>query len=594
MVPVEMFGGSEFPQIGNVLYNVTLGGHGFYWFALQPQQQRRESIEVEGKPICVPTIEIADWDKVLSERSLKAFAKILPAFIKSRRWYRGKARSIRTVEVADSIALPEADSYIIVVRVGYADGDPEDYVLPVSYARAEGSERIEGQHADTVIAKLRGPGDTYGVLYGALWNPAFSENLLGAIARRRRIRGRSGEITSTHTREFRRIWGGKHVNLEPTVSRAEQSNSSIIYGDRFILKLFRRVEPGPNPDVEISGFLTDRGFAHTPPLAGSIEYRPTRGEPLTMAILQAFVPHEGDAWKYTLDELSRYFEHVLASGNPERVRSSAGQHPLALLEESLPSHVGEYIGTYLESARLLGARTAQMHGTLTDATAGPDFAPEPYSDHYRQGLYHGMLGQVTRSFQLLRQRLPHHNETAAADAKQVLELEPSVRKRFGQLKTHRINTLRIRHHGDFHLGQVLYTGRDFVIIDFEGEPARPLSERRLKRSPLRDVAGMIRSFQYAAYAALYGQISGISPRPEDMPLLESWAAYWTSWVSAVFLRGYIDEARNAPFIPASPEEFRILLDAFLLEKAVYEIGYELNNRPDWVRIPLRGIVHLVT
>jgi maltose alpha-D-glucosyltransferase/alpha-amylase len=594
MVPVEMFGSTEFPQIGNVLYNITLGGHGFYWFSLQPQPQRRESIEVEGGPVCVPTIEISDWDRVLTDRSLSAFRKILPAFLKSRRWYRAKARSIRAVEVRDTIAIPDSDSYIVVVRVDYPDGDPEDYVLLVSYAKSEGSERIEGQHPDTVIAKLRGPGETYGVLYNALWNPAFSQALLGAIARRRRIRGRAGEITATHTREFRRIWGGKHVNLEPAVSKAEQSNSSIIYGDRFILKLFRKVEPGANPDVEISGFLTEKGYLYTPPLAGSIEYRPNDGELLTLGILQAYVPHEGDAWQYTLDELSRYFEHVLASGNLDRVQASAGQHPLALLEQSLPSHVGEYIGTYLESARLLGVRTAQMHRTLTDPNAGPDFAPQPYTDHYRQGLYHGMLSQVTRSFQLLRQRLPQLNEAAAAGARQVLELEQNVRKRFAHLKTHRINTVRIRHHGDFHLGQVLYTGRDFIIIDFEGEPARPLSERRLKRSPLRDVAGMIRSFQYAAYAALFGQISGISPRPEDMPLLETWAAYWTSWVSAVYLRGYLDEAQNAAFVPANPEEFRILLDAFMLEKAVYEIGYELNNRPDWVRIPLRGIVHLVT
>jgi maltose alpha-D-glucosyltransferase/alpha-amylase len=258
-------------------------------------------------------------------------------------------------------------------------------------------------------------------------------------------------------------------------------------------------------------------------------------------------------------------------------------------DEPVPQVAQELIGAYLESARLLGDRTARMHLALADPAGGADFAPEPFSDHYRIGLYHGMIQQANRGLQLLRKRLPHLPEAAQVDGRRVLEFEAQIRERFRPLRDQRIGGVRTRHHGDFHLGQVLYTGKDFVIIDFEGEPQRPLSERRLKRSPLRDVAGMLRSFQYAAWFALPRHVV----RPQALPALESWAAFWTGWVGAEYLNGYFTAARGAPFVPASIEHVRVLLDAFLLEKAVYEIGYELNNRPDWVRIPLRGVQSLL-
>jgi len=173
----------------------------------------------------------------------------------------------------------------------------------------------------------------------------------------------------------------------------------------------------------------------------------------------------------------------------------------------------------------------------------------------------------------------------------VLDLEGEIRRRYRSLLQRKLNTMRIRVHGDYHLGQVLYTGRDFVIIDFEGEPARPLSERRIKRSPLRDVAGMLRSFHYASYMALFGQVPGI--RPEDFPALEPWAHFWYTWVSVVFLKAYLSVVKDEPFLPKDPIELQILLDAYLLEKAVYELGYELNNRPEWLKVPFRGLLQLL-
>jgi maltose alpha-D-glucosyltransferase/alpha-amylase len=233
-----------------------------------------------------------------------------------------------------------------------------------------------------------------------------------------------------------------------------------------------------------------------------------------------------------------------------------------------------------------------MHLALASAT-DPNFTPEPFTDHYRQGLYHGFIGQANRSLRLLRKQLPSLQDSAAGFARSVLQHESQIRERFQPLRSQRISGTRIRHHGDYHLGQVLYTGKDFIIIDFEGEPARALSERRLKRSPLRDVAGMLRSFQYAAYAALFGQVAGVIPRPENMAALEQWAEFWTHHVGEAFLRAYLHAASGAAFLPASQTELRILLDVYVMDKALYEVSYELNNRPDWVRIPLAGILRLL-
>jgi maltose alpha-D-glucosyltransferase/alpha-amylase len=265
---------------------------------------------------------------------------------------------------------------------------------------------------------------------------------------------------------------------------------------------------------------------------------------------------------------------------------------LGLLNDEFPMLARELIASYLESARLLGQRTAELHKALASSTENPNFAPEPFSMFYQRSIYQSMQSQVSQVFPWLRARLKQLPDGLRGEAQQVLDLEGEIRRRYRALLQRKLNTTLIRVHGDYHLGQVLYTGRDFIIIDFEGEPARPLSERRIKRSPLRDVAGMLRSFHYASYMALFGQVSGI--RPEDFPALESWAHFWYTWVSVAFLKAYLTIAKDESLLPKDPLDFHVLLDAYLLTKAVYELGYELNNRPDWLKVPLRGLLQLAT
>jgi maltose alpha-D-glucosyltransferase/alpha-amylase len=256
--------------------------------------------------------------------------------------------------------------------------------------------------------------------------------------------------------------------------------------------------------------------------------------------------------------------------------------PGALLDELIG-------GIYPDKAKLLGQRTGQLHLALASSQDDRIFAPEPFNAMAQRSAYQSMRALLRRTCALLGKKLPDLPEAFREEAKEVLGAEKEILEREKRILDRKANAAKIRIHGDYHLGQVLYTGKDFVILDFEGEPARALSERKLKRSSLRDVAGMMRSFQYAAYSALWQP----AMRTEDVPFLERWADFWYREMSSVFLQSYLKTTADAIFVPQNPEDLQVLLEAYLLDKAVYEIGYELNNRPDWVVIPIRGIKHIL-
>ncbi len=598
LMPVEMFGRIDFPPIGELPYFITMGPHSFYWFSLEPQRVEGVS-SMTGPEYKIPLMTVqGSWESVFQNAHREALINTLPDYMRGRRWFRSKARRIKNVQIVDTIPFHGAEvAYIVLVKVDYTEGDPEVYVMPMTFATGERAQQLEQYSSYTVITRLR-VSDTgmEGILYDALVDQRFCNTLLDMIKSRRRLRGSGGEVLATPTRALQAILKANGSSFDASPVKAEQSNSSVIYGDSLILKVFRKTEPGVNPDLEIGRFLTEKGFPHTPPVAGMLEYQKNRNESMTLAILQGFVPNEGDAWTYTLDASGAYFERALteyADADVPNV-SVAARILLEHTRLEVPDLAQATIGAYLESVRLLGQRTAEMHLTLASDGRNPNFAPEPFSTLYQRSVYQSMRSLATRSFQVLRKQMSSLPESAVAEAEALLACESDVLKRFGALLEHKISATRIRCHGDYHLGQVLYTGKDFMIIDFEGEPARPLSERRIKRSPLRDVAGMLRSFQYAAYSALFQQTPGASSlRLQDMVALEPWANYWYLWTSTAFLTTYRETTGNASFLPSSQTEFEVLLDAFLLEKAVYELDYELNNRPDWVRIPLQGIAQIL-
>ena len=595
-VPVELVGKTEFPPIKDSPYFLTLGAHIFYWFSLEsPDREKETATATIPVGTQAPVLQVKGGPDSLFRKDLRGtLEKILPAYLRSRRWFAGKARRMKWARVLEAIPLANGASHmhLLLVQADYTEGDPDLYSLPVAFASGLEAERMLAEAPGAVIARVAEASRQH-ILFDALQDKGSCLFLLDTIGHRRRFRGAGGEILGVPARAFRKIRGELKEAPAPVPGKAEQSNSSVIFGDKMILKIFRRVDRGVNPDLEIGTYLTEEAaFPHAPPVGGSLRYARAHEEPMTLAVLMGFVPNQGDAWQYTLDNLGRFFERVTARSADIKEVPCPGSRLLRMVDEVVPARVNDLIGSYLLSARRLGERTAEFHLAMASNVGNPSFAPEPFTPFYQRSLYQSMRNLTAQTFSLLRKRVGTLPETLRGQGREVLEMEERILKRFQGILDRKITAMRIRVHGDYHLGQVLFTGKEFVLIDFEGEPARSLAERRIKRSPVRDVAGMLRSFHYASYAPLIGEVGG-SVRSDDVKSLEPWADCWNAWVSAAFLQGYLAAAKEGAFLPRTREELSILLDTFLLEKAIYELGYELNNRPDWVKLPLLGILSLM-
>ncbi len=592
MTPVEMFGRTQFPAITDRPYFVSLGPHAFYWFLLQPKEALDEALGAphgaDGAPL-LPTFQVASWDDPFSRQLETDIERMMPAFLRGRRWYLGLSRTVRMVDVVDTIPLPATDAHILLLRVQYNQGEPDLYTLPVAVAHGEKAANVLLHSAEFVLARLTHTDGSTGVLCSALCDRLFGISLLNAIAKRRRMKGRNGEIAASHTRAFRDIWGSDRPQLEPCIVRGDYNHSALTFGDRFFLKLFRKVETGASPELEVARFLTEEAaFVHTPRVAGWLEYRGPSDEPMTLAILESRVSMEATGWHYVMDNLSLFFERALA-GSASSAAVPDGVFSLLDRTELQPAVV-ELMGDCVETLRLLGKRTAEMHLALASRPEDPDFAPEPFTDFHRQSLYHGVLAQSMRALEQLKISLPQLPADASASAALLLERESDLRAALLAVRDRRVNAQRIRNHGDFHLGQVLHTGKDFMIVDFEGDPRRTAGQRRIKGSPLRDVASMLRSLDYAAHSALFGRIPGIVANPEATASLRAWAEFWSRWASALFLSGYL-ETTGLP--PAALEDTRVLLRFYLLERGIQELSHELSQRPEWARIPMDGLVEIL-
>jgi len=591
MTPVELFGNTEFPPVGELPYLVTLGPHSFHWFALE---RRATEAPVHSPPRAdLPALRHSGrWQTLFEGRSRRRIAQVLPQWLEGRRWFAGKGRAIADVEIVDVLPLTSARggeaAFLVLARVDFREGEPAIYALPLAVTTGDRARHLLRDLAHGVVARLDRAGDAQpAALSEAIWEPGVCRGMLESFRHRRPRKGSRGELATWTQRTVHR---GAPDEPEPQLLRAEQSNSSIVYGHRFILKLFRRLEPGPNPELEIGRFLRDQEFPHVPALVGAMEYRVSRREPTTVAVLQELVPNEGDLWTVILDTLERFYEDVAGVEVPSGAFESAEEHVLDLIEREPPEELVARATSSLQRAALLGERTAGLHRVLGADTEAPTFGRQPITALYRRSLFQSMRSLTMRTSGLLRKRLGSLPEDTRELASNILERREEITERFDELRRSDIDGMRIRIHGDFHLGQVLFTGRDFVILDFEGEPLRSIGERRLRRSPLRDVAGMLRSYDYVAQAALArARERGVVPDSTD-PGGEAWARLWNAWVAAAFLRAYLGGVEDAGLLPTDRAHRRLLLDALVLEKSVYELAYELEQRPEWVRLPLLGLL----
>jgi maltose alpha-D-glucosyltransferase/alpha-amylase len=366
--------------------------------------------------------------------------------------------------------------------------------------------------------------------------------------------------------------------------KVEQSNSSIIFGEQIYLKLFRKLDEGLNPDLEVTKQLSERcGFEHLPTYLGDVQYLARGQDPAAVLMAQGFTSNEQDGWSQTLAAVDRYFDRILADPTLEAPPNATWWDSIA------DPYLTLIEGVHLEAVRLLGQRTAEMHLALASDQESPDFRPEPFSLQHQRSVYQSIRTDTKHTLALLTRLLGSLEEYPRALADEVLQRVDILTGCHEYLIQDTVQTSKIRIHGDYHLGQVLYTGKDYVILDFEGEPARALGERRLKRSALIDVAGMFRSFHYAAH---YGLLESRTVRVQDRETLEAFADIWATRASQVFLAAYLETAGTASFVPADRTDLRLLLRSYAILKAMYELRYELNNRPKWTAIPLRGLLQL--
>ncbi|MDB6171672.1 MAG: treS [Chthoniobacteraceae bacterium] len=559
LVPEELIGHSVFPEIGQTPQVYTLAPHGFYWLALRPATALRKG-EIKWDAPAVTREAI--WNPSFVRRLEKEF---LPAYIPVCRWFGGKGRKVREMHVLEDVPvkLESGVAHLLAVEVAFADGLLDTYLLPVAFEQETRLMELGSDGSVALIVKLA----NQQVLCDALYLPEFRTALLklmlerGATDGRTRLVGDS-VITPEPALLERALAGSRLVS-------AEQSNTSINYADIWFFKFYRKFEHGMNPDCELTKYLNGK-LSFTPTYTGALRLVDSKAEGI-VGMLVGYTQNQGDGWSYSLDSVKRYFERVLEA----RVEFN---------EAAALELIG---GVYTERARQLGFRTAELHLALNAGEALPEFAPELFSTLYQRSLYQSMRGSASSVLRQLRKQLSQLPEEIQADVSALLANQTQLFDAFSGLLSHKMDATKIRIHGDYHLGQVLNTGKDFAIIDFEGEPKLALSERRLKRSPLRDVAGMLRSFDYVASHALS------MDRQDDRITLEPWAQAWVETVSKSFLDAYFEGCGEASFLPATSEDTRVLLEAFQLSKAVYELGYELSYRPAFIPIPLRAVQRLL-
>ncbi|HEY1300062.1 MAG TPA: maltose alpha-D-glucosyltransferase [Stellaceae bacterium] len=581
--PVELLGRSVFPVIGEAPYMLTLQAHSFFWFDLVPSAQEAANSQAP-PPEFVTLVMPKGWADLFRPHNLQQLeGDIIPAFLPRQRWFAAKDRPVIGVSVLaqGEIARPVVDAappetYLATaVETTLRDGARQCYFLPCATIWAPAETELRSGLVSATLAELR-QSRREGAVVDALSQDGFALTLMDAIARGATLPLDAGEIRCIRSPSYDAAPMPEQLSVRR--GTVEQSNSSVFFAEYGMLKLYRRLEPGPHPEIEMSRFLVERaGFANTPPPLATLELTlQGDGGPRHMAlgILFGFVRNQGDGWTQALNYLSRYLDDALVGG---------GQPSPELADPDL---------FFLALARQIGIRTGEMHRALAEKGAeDPAFAPEPITRadvvQWRGALEAEAAGLLAR-LERERTRLP---ERAREPAEQVLAARDLLFAQIRGLLPDEIAAQKTRVHGDYHLGQTIVVQNDFFIVDFEGEPARPLAERRAKNSPLRDVAGMIRSFDYASVAAVR-QLA--ETRAAAEPRMAELAESWRQRAVDGFRAAYRKTMRGCAGYPSSKNQVRDLTAFFTLEKAIYEVAYELANRPAWADIPLLGILRVLT
>jgi maltose alpha-D-glucosyltransferase/alpha-amylase len=582
--PVEIFSKNKFPGVKDATpYFFTLEAYGCQTFVLQKTHPEiDQSIEL-------PLINLAKWKDLVEPQVLENLENnLLPDYMMKMRWFGGKGKGVLGMKILTHASLPLGNNppaFILLIEVSYQNGLPEMYQLPVAFGKEPFAYRVRENCPQAVIARVK-VGNEEGVLFDAIYGLEMQQALIENMAHSHIVPAHQSEIHFTGTKGLK-----THIRetekIKPKVLSGEQSNTSITYDGKYFFKLYRKVDRAVNPDMEITHFLThDAQFKNIPAFVGAMEWK-YKNDSMVLGMMQEMVTGATDAWANMLDKLDSFNEKILLSTDLQLPTELRGTLTEPVGYEEVPESFKDLLDASIaEQVALLGVRTGEMHIALASGTELPDFKPEEFSLHYQRSVYSSLQSLVRVAFQSLTRTVKKLPDNVRTEAEEVLAMKDKILTKMKKIHSRKIDTYKIRIHGDYHLGQVLFTGKDFIILDFEGEPALSYSERRLKRSALRDVAGMMRSLHYAAYGSLFldNQI-----RTEDIAKLLPYVEQWYHYMSGFFMKSYLETVKDSLVIPQKKEDLEVLLETFLLQKAVYELNYELNNRPTWVTVPLRGI-----
>jgi len=583
-VPVEIFGRNAFPMVREESpYFFTLSPHSFQWYLLQPVRTTKEDVTT------FPRVESDTWDTLLSSDSkVKLEKEVLPKFLRHKSWFKGGERKIYALSIQNSLLLPLPGRpvYLSLLEVSYESGLPETYQLALGFVEGEEAQKISEAYENTTIAQAR-IGEKEGLLVDAFYLPELHQYFIRQF----------GDNKELNTKEHTLVFDAKdevtgyvkdHRHLLSRMHIGDINNTSITYDNRYFLKMYRKVDPVINPDVELTRYLSeDVKFKHVPAYLGRVEWYTDRGI-VVLGMLQEMIENHGDGESYMLERIGNFTERILArdrSAMDPYDRQGTITHPLAF-EELHPDLQGLLGDRTADMARLIGKRTAQMHLALAGATAVADFRPEEYSLHYQRSLYSTLQSLVRGTLNTLNKKFDELPEDVRRESNHLRGKREDLLKKLRNIYTKKLDIWKTRTHGTYSLKKLLMTGKDIVIHDFGGKPLRSYSERRIKRSPLRDIAEMITSFHYIAYE---GFLTNDHIPKQELRSLLPFAEMWAHYISGFFVKAYLKEVQGSQLIPKNDEDLETVLHTFLLEKSLSHFHHELIARPEWAIVPLRLI-----
>lgn len=580
-VPVEVFSKNKFPIIReDSPYIFTLGSHSYEWFILQ-------KTGVEADKQMLPSLQVKSWQDIMSEETQYELQNnVLPKYLTTTDWYVSKNRAAHSINITNYafVTLGDYNPVIVLFEVQFENGLPESYQLPLTFAREKLAQKLSETCPTAIIATMK-VGNDEGLLVDALYTPQFQQALVRKIANNESINLPESTIDFYTRRDSADL--GSLGEMKSSIN-TEDGFTAIQYENGYFMKLYRKVDPTTNPDLEITRFLSvEVGFENIPPFAGAIEWKFQR-DTIALGMLQYLSENHGDGYSFMRARINNYIERLLATDRGKILQSKfVGTLTDPVAFEELPADLQILLGANAsDTAALIGKRTAELHMALASTRNSKDFAPEEFSLHYQRSLFSSMQSLVRETYENKGRAFNNLPEHWQAELNELFSHQQEVLTVLKRIYEKKLNVVKIRVHGNYHLGQVLLTGKDVAITDFGGDPAKSFSDRRLRRSALRDVASMMRSIRYAAYE---GFVKSTNFQQDELNDMLPFAALWVHYITGFFMKAYLDTAGNSSFIPADKADLMMMLDTYLLEKSVIDLNYELNNRPEMLLVPLRSI-----